>query len=97
MSIVLQHNFDPVDALVIILLTVVLFAIIVLARPQALYPPDKWKENPAAAPDARNALWALIVFIFCIGGGWAMKFAGLGWHQVFYGDSSLSSILHALR
>jgi hypothetical protein len=77
---------DPVDGLVVILLTVVLFGIIVLARPQALYPPEEWKEA-APAPEARLALWALVIFIMFIGGGWAMKFAGPGWSKIFGGKA----------
>jgi MFS-type transporter involved in bile tolerance (Atg22 family) len=65
-------GFDPIDGIMLILMTVCIFALIVLARPQALYPPSEWKE-PSPAPDARIALWALIIFIFCIGGGWALS------------------------
>ncbi len=70
-----SDNFNPFDGVMLILLTVNMFVLIVLARPQALYPPQEWKE-PSTAPDARIALWALIIFIFCVGGGWA--FANLG-------------------
>jgi len=73
-----KNPLEPIDGLVVILLTVVLFAVIVLARPQALYPPDEWRE-PSHAPEARLALYALLFFILFIGGGWTMKFAGPGW------------------
>ena len=76
-----NSSLDPIDALVVILLTVTLFVLIVVARPQALYPPSEWKEPPKA-PDARIALIAIILFIFIIGGGWAMKFAGPGWAAI---------------
>jgi hypothetical protein len=68
-------DFKPVDGVMLILLTVNMFVLIVLARPQALYPPQEWKE-PAAAPEARIALWALIFFIFFIGATWGLDRGG---------------------
>jgi hypothetical protein len=82
---------EPVDALVVIMLTVALFVLVVLARPQALYPPSEWKQ-PAPAPDALIALIVLSIFIVCIGGGWAMKFAGPEWAKIIHGSSAATSV-----
>jgi hypothetical protein len=70
-----KETLNPLDGIFVLVLIVSLFALIVIARPQALYPPDQW-SIPAESPEAQSALKVLQIFILIVGGAWAMRLAG---------------------
>jgi hypothetical protein len=70
-----KETLAPLDGVFVVVLTVALFALIVISRPEALYPPEQWVE-PAETPEVRGALKVLQIFIVIVGGAWAMRLAG---------------------
>ena len=70
-----KGTLDPLDGVFVVVLTVTLFVLIVIVRPQALYPPDKWRDPPET-PEVKKALRVLVIFIIIVGGAWAVRLAG---------------------
>jgi hypothetical protein len=56
-------KIDGLDGAAIVLMTVAIFSIIVIGRPEALYPPERWKKPPPSA-NARLALIIIALFLF---------------------------------
>jgi len=62
---------DGGDASVIFILTIALFSLIVIARPQGFYPPEKWQELKSGA-EVKVAIYAIISVMVILSVSWGV-------------------------
>jgi hypothetical protein len=68
----IKEKLDAIDGANVVLMTVALFALVVISRPEALYPPERWRELPRT-DNARLAIIVVALFILILGGAFAVN------------------------